>query len=178
MLQRLVEVSPQLDIDGIHNIWIIKPGAKSRGRGEKSHTIRRNISRSPVWPAAPALIGIKCAKRLDQILRLVDGDPTLIKESKWVVQKYLERPLLIHGTKFDVRQWFLVTDWNPLTVWFYKKCYMRFSTQPYSLDTLDRWDSDSDKGAGERSKKEADVKPDQRYIWKRGSERKIQLRKK
>ncbi|CAM9125305.1 unnamed protein product, partial [Ectocarpus fasciculatus] len=102
------------------NIWIVKPAAKSRGRG------------------------ISTFVDLDKLLQYCDvaqkgqgsgsGGATM-----WIVQKYMENPMVIASRKFDLRQWVLVTDWNPLTIYFFDEAYCRFSSEEYttSEDSLD-----------------------------------------
>lgn len=107
------ESNPQAHIEGQKNLWIIKPGAMSRGRG----------------------IGVY--NNLRQIIELLGPDLSVIANNKWVAQKYIERPLLIHHVKFDIRQWFVITDWGQLTVWMYKRAYVRFATTKFTLDRLD-----------------------------------------
>ncbi|CAD8123274.1 unnamed protein product [Paramecium sonneborni] len=90
-------------VDGINNIWIIKPGGCARGQGiylEKD--ITEAISS-----------GLQMQARL--------------------VQKYIERPLLYKGFKFDLRQWVLVRSFQPLQAYVFSHCYMRMCSQPYDV---------------------------------------------
>jgi len=109
VLDEMDATSRQFAINGCRNAWIVKPSGKSRGRG------------------------IKVMRELDEIFRYCASDGF-----QWVCQKYIERPQLIHGYKFDIRQWVLVTDWNPLTVYIWNQPYLRFAGQKYDETLSDR----------------------------------------
>jgi tubulin monoglycylase TTLL3/8 len=43
------------------------------------------------------------------------------QENKYLVQKYVEKPFLIHNTKFDIRQYFLTLILrDSVEIWIYK----------------------------------------------------------
>jgi len=44
--------------------------------------------------------------------------------------------LIIKARKFDLRVWVIVTDWNPLTIWLFKKPYVRLPAHDYDESDL------------------------------------------
>mmetsp|Transcript_126850 Transcript_126850/g.224794 ORF Transcript_126850/g.224794 Transcript_126850/m.224794 type:complete len:848 (+) Transcript_126850:24-2567(+) len=109
VLEDLRPQLPQAGLDGFQNIWVLKPAGKSRGRG------------------------IQLSARLDNILDVGVGRGA---EARWIAQKYIENPMIINSKKFDIRQWVVVTRLNPLAVWFYEDCYLRFSFADYDPKRL------------------------------------------
>ena len=55
-----------------------------------------------------------------------------IKCNKFIIQKYIEDPLLIKGRKFDIRVWVLINQ--NLDCYFFKEGYVRTSSSEYNTD--------------------------------------------
>lgn len=94
-------------------IWLVKPGDKAnRGNGIRIYDDAEELG-----------------ARIDSKLR------------PWVVQKYMEAPLLVHRRKFDIRAYCLVTQepgGGTTRAYFYPEAYLRTTSAEYSLKTFDK----------------------------------------
>eukprot|EP01065_Artemidia_motanka_P032794 TRINITY_DN39776_c0_g1_i1.p1 TRINITY_DN39776_c0_g1~~TRINITY_DN39776_c0_g1_i1.p1 ORF type:complete len:811 (+),score=154.89 TRINITY_DN39776_c0_g1_i1:52-2484(+) len=89
------------------NLWILKSSHGSKGDG---------IRITPDWRAALAHIDSQ------------------VEPYSWVIQRYVERPMLIDGRKFDIRVWVLLD--SSQRIYVYREGVMRTSSAQYNSNDL------------------------------------------
>jgi len=94
------------------SMWLVKPGDLSnRGNGIRIYDSSEGV-----------------AERVDS------------KSRAWVLQKYMEAPLLVHKRKFDIRAYCLVTqepNGGGIHAFFYREAYLRTTSVEYSIKSKD-----------------------------------------
>lgn len=89
------------------NLWIVKPG-EFTNRGQ----------------------GITVCKNLQEIMSTFKS----VHNSCYIIQKYIEKPLLVHKRKFDIRCYSLMSSFNGILLgYFYLDGYLRTSSTEYSI---------------------------------------------
>jgi len=100
-------------------VWIFKPVGRAQGKGI---FIVSRLQQAEAWlrEARAAAGGAAAAG---------EAPP-----ETFVAQRYIERPLLVGGRKFDLRLYCAVTCFRPLTAWLYREGFCRFTARRYVGD--------------------------------------------
>lgn len=110
------------------NIWIIKVAGMNRGFGvevfETLEQLRKLIKD----------IGTGYQERIVADDKQISRSSAYIKTAKFVIQKYIERPLLFRGRKMDLRVWVMFSHENKPYV--FRECYVRLSSAPFDISKL------------------------------------------
>eukprot|EP00727_Mastigamoeba_balamuthi_P000009 m51a1_g10004 putative tubulin tyrosine ligase (412) ;mRNA; f:85821-87412 len=96
-------------------IWIMKPTNRSLGKGI---FLINKLSQVTDW-------------RTDVVRDAAAPHP-----KAYIVQRYIDNPLLIGGKKFDCRVYVLVLSYVPLVVYLYRTGFARFTHHRFSLSDI------------------------------------------
>lgn len=96
------------------NVWIMKPAGLNRGRG---------------------IMVFNDIDTFEATVKDIMSNKTPGGATTYVIQKYIEKPLLIYNRKFDIRVWVLITQSEDC--YFFPQGYLRTSSENFSLDNLD-----------------------------------------
>eukprot|EP00759_Apiculatamorpha_spiralis_P049779 PhF_6_TR44464/c0_g1_i2/m.68446/K06047/TTL; tubulin---tyrosine ligase len=123
----------------IPDTFVLMPGANFQDDRDK---LRKMIQMEPtqtVWIAKSSHgcggSGHKIAQgvHIEQVIEYVDSNTS---PHPWVVQRYIDRPFLIHGRKFDIRSWVLVTASRDPVIYLYQHGVLRTSSSQYDPSNL------------------------------------------
>ncbi len=67
---------------------------------------------------------------------MIDDISEVPLNEQLVISKYISNPLLLHGLKFDIRLYVLVTCFDPLKIYIYNEGLVRFASEPYNLSNI------------------------------------------
>ena len=130
-LYRLIDYGQTINIpksfnDG-KNLWIIKPVNLNRGRCIKVYNNLENI--------------IKDLKEIRSNKKIINEETysgkSSIKCEYIMIQKYLEKPLLYQGRKFDIRIWILFITSEEKFVYIFKQGHLKATCCAYNPDSQD-----------------------------------------
>lgn len=95
------------------NVWIMKPAGLNRGRG---------------------IMVFNDIDTLEKEVKEITSNKTPGHATTYVIQKYIEKPLLIYNRKFDIRVWVLINQSE--NCYFFPQGYLRTSSESFTLDSL------------------------------------------
>ncbi len=105
------------------NLWIIKPVNLNRGR---YITVEKNLHNI-----------IKKLEEIQSRKKLYDDKKKDVKCEYLIIQKYLEKPLLYQGRKFDIRLWVLFIAEKSDEVYVFKQGHLKATCTQYNPDSDD-----------------------------------------
>jgi tubulin polyglutamylase TTLL9 len=121
----------------VGGVWIMKPIGSAQGKGIFLFTRLSEISE---WKT-----DYKSIKGTNATSGRGKEDEKEVEA--YVVQRYLQYPLLIGGKKFDMRLYALVTSFSPLKVFQYRRGFARFTNSRYSSKIEDIYNKGIKSGA-------------------------------